>query len=79
MLCGFVIPSSVEKKSLFFFSPSLQQFEVIRFHTHLKVEKYYGAKGVDDWNAECWEKEVNEHDVSWTAQDLLMLFLILTL
>lgn len=42
----------------------LQQFEHIKFHTNLDVEQYYGYKGVNEWNSECWEKELKEHDVS---------------
>ncbi|KAF7134712.1 hypothetical protein RHSIM_Rhsim08G0003600 [Rhododendron simsii] len=67
-------PSPSQKKKLIvFLAPTVHlQFEVIRFHTHLKVEKYYGAKGVDDWNAECWEKEVNEHDVLVMTPQILL-------
>lgn len=43
----------------------LQQFEVIKFQTELKVEEYYGDKGVDQWDSKTWEKEIAEHDVSW--------------
>lgn len=42
----------------------LQQYEVIQHHTHLTVQEYYGAKGVDDWNAESWKKETDDNDVS---------------
>lgn len=43
----------------------MQQFEVVKVNTNFKVEEYYGAKGVDSWTMECWEKETNEHDVSF--------------
>lgn len=43
---------------------ALQQFEVIKVQTDFQVGEYYGAKGVDEWNAKSWEKEINEHDVS---------------
>ncbi|PHU09306.1 Endoribonuclease Dicer -like protein 3a [Capsicum chinense] len=39
------------------------QYEVIQHHTHLTVQEYYGAKGVDDWNAESWKKETDDNDV----------------
>lgn len=29
--------------------------------------EYYGARGVDHWDAQVWEKEVNNHDVSKLA------------
>ena len=48
-----------------YFLHVLQQFEVLKVHTDLLVEEYYGAKGVDQWNANSWAKEINEHDVSW--------------
>ncbi|EPS68764.1 hypothetical protein M569_06005, partial [Genlisea aurea] len=35
----------------------------IKLYTELDVEGYYGARGVDDWNAITWEKEIEEHDV----------------
>ncbi|KAI8010674.1 Homeobox-leucine zipper protein ATHB-15 [Camellia lanceoleosa] len=34
----------------------------MKVHTNLQVEEYYGAKGVDEWNAKSWEKEINDHD-----------------
>lgn len=46
------------------FTTLLQQYEVIQNHTHLAVEEYYGAKGVDEWNAESWKKETDDNDVS---------------
>lgn len=41
----------------------MQQYEVIKVRTSLEVEEYYGAKGVDEWNLDCWEKEINQNDV----------------
>uniref|UniRef100_A0A7N0U744 Uncharacterized protein n=1 Tax=Kalanchoe fedtschenkoi TaxID=63787 RepID=A0A7N0U744_KALFE len=49
-----------------------QQFEVIKSHTELKVGDYYGAKGVDDWSMECWEKEISEHDVLVMTPQILL-------
>lgn len=55
-----------EFMKLFFFLFLLcgdQQYEVIKLHTGLEVECYYGAKGVDDWNVERWEKEISSNQV----------------
>lgn len=41
-----------------------QQFGVIKDNTDLKVEQYYGDKGVDQWDLASWNKEVRENDVS---------------
>jgi endoribonuclease Dicer len=34
----------------------MQQAEVIRVHTDLRVRQYYGDLGVDFWKAERWRK-----------------------
>ncbi|KAA8546198.1 hypothetical protein F0562_003063 [Nyssa sinensis] len=64
------------KKLILFLAPTVhlvhQQFEVMKIHTNLEVEEYYGAKGVDDWNAKCWEKEINEHDVLVMTPQILL-------
>lgn len=41
-----------------------QQYAVIKSQTELEVEEFFGAKGIDDWNKETWEKEINANDVS---------------
>ena len=41
----------------------LQQYEVIRDHTEFGVAEYYGSKGIGEWSAECWKKEVGIKDV----------------
>lgn len=41
-----------------------QQYDVIKVNTDFEVEEYYGAKGVDEWDLQCWEKEINQNDVS---------------
>ncbi|KAK1314457.1 hypothetical protein QJS10_CPA06g01908 [Acorus calamus] len=38
-----------------------QQYEVIKVQTDLDVAQYYGAKGVDTWGMNCWEKEISDH------------------
>lgn len=56
-----------EKKLIIFLAPSVhlvhQHYEVIKCHTELEVEKLFGAKGIDDWNKETWDKAINAHDV----------------
>ncbi|KAK1288094.1 hypothetical protein QJS10_CPB19g01166 [Acorus calamus] len=40
-----------------------QQYEVIKVQTDLDVAQYYGAKGVDTWGMNCWEKEISDHQI----------------
>ncbi|XP_039124414.1 endoribonuclease Dicer homolog 3a-like isoform X1 [Dioscorea cayenensis subsp. rotundata] len=49
-----------------------QQYEVIKLHTGLEVECYYGAKGVDDWNVERWEKEISSNQVLVMTPQILL-------
>ncbi|KAL7001833.1 hypothetical protein U1Q18_002981 [Sarracenia purpurea var. burkii] len=79
MIIKEIAPSlkhSPQKKLIIFLAPTVhlvhQQFEVIKVHTNLQVEEYYGAKGVDEWNAKCWEKEINEHDVLVMTPQILL-------
>ncbi|KAM3218378.1 endoribonuclease Dicer 3a [Capsicum annuum] len=64
---GKTLMNDDEKKFIVFLAPTVhlvhQQYEVIQHHTHLTVQEYYGAKGVDDWNAESWKKETDDNDV----------------
>ncbi|RDX92252.1 Endoribonuclease Dicer-like 3, partial [Mucuna pruriens] len=59
-------------KILSIWSFYLQQFGVIKDYTDLAVEEYYGAKGIDDWNLSCWEKEIEEHDVMVMTPQILL-------
>lgn len=34
-------------------------------HTDLKVGKYWGEMGVDFWDAATWQKQLEEHEVSF--------------
>ncbi|XP_052209161.1 endoribonuclease Dicer homolog 3a isoform X2 [Diospyros lotus] len=65
-----------DKKLILFLAPTVhlvhQQFEVLKVHTDLLVEEYYGAKGVDQWNANSWAKEINEHDVMVMTPQILL-------
>ncbi|TMW91530.1 hypothetical protein EJD97_014235 [Solanum chilense] len=64
---GITLRIDDEKKLIVFLAPTVhlvhQQYEVIQHHTHLGVQEYYGAKGVDEWNAESWKKETDDNDV----------------
>nr|XP_019070569.1 endoribonuclease Dicer homolog 3a isoform X1 [Solanum lycopersicum] len=64
---GITLRNDDEKKLIVFLAPTVhlvhQQYEVIQHHTHLGVQEYYGAKGVDEWNAESWKKETDDNDV----------------
>ncbi|XP_057810425.1 endoribonuclease Dicer homolog 3a-like [Salvia miltiorrhiza] len=64
------------KKLIAFLAPTVhlvhQQFKEIQSHTDLLVKEYYGALGVDDWNAEIWEKEINNHDVLVMTPQILL-------
>ena len=57
----------------------MQQFEVITFHTDFRVEEYYGAKRGDEGNVDDWEKDINEHDVSWILKHFRMLLALCSL
>lgn len=51
---------------------AIQQAEVIKKHTDLKVKKYVGEMNVDFWDKEKWEEELNENNVLvMTAQIFL--------
>ncbi|PIN18423.1 Ribonuclease III [Handroanthus impetiginosus] len=64
------------QKLIAFLAPTVhlvhQQYKEIKSHTELDVEEYYGARGVDDWNAETWEKEINGHDVLVMTPQILL-------
>ncbi|GAB4854001.1 helicase [Ancistrocladus abbreviatus] len=59
--------SADNKKLIVFLAPTVslvnQQYEVIKIHTDLRVKEIYGALGVDEWNAQCWEKEIKDYHV----------------
>ncbi|PRQ28075.1 putative ribonuclease III post-transcriptional gene silencing PAZ-Argonaute family [Rosa chinensis] len=73
---GQAIKSSGDNKLIVFLAPTVhlvhQQFEVIKEHTTFKVEEYYGAKGVDAWDKEHWEKEFKTHDVLVMTPQILL-------
>ncbi|GMH08010.1 hypothetical protein Nepgr_009850 [Nepenthes gracilis] len=64
---GEAIKSSAVKKVIVFLATTVslvnQQYEVIKIYTDLRVKEIYGALGVDEWNTECWKKQINDCDV----------------
>ncbi|KAF5179568.1 Endoribonuclease dicer-like protein [Thalictrum thalictroides] len=65
-----------EKKLIVFLAPTVnlvnQQYEVIEFHTNLKVKQYFGALGVDEWDLKGWNKHVQEQDVMVMTPQILL-------
>lgn len=64
------------KKLIAFLAPTVllvqKQFKEIQSKTELLVEEYYGARGVDDWNSQIWDKEINNHDVLVMTPQILL-------
>ncbi|KAK4774624.1 hypothetical protein SAY86_009559 [Trapa natans] len=73
---GDAMKSSGKKKLIIFLAPSVnlvnQQFKVIKENTGFQVGEYYGAKGVDEWRATHWMKELSEHDVLVMTPQILL-------
>ncbi|XP_074345959.1 endoribonuclease Dicer homolog 3a-like isoform X1 [Apium graveolens] len=67
---------SGKKRLIIFLAPTValvhQQYEVIKDNTELVVDEYYGAKGVDFWDAGSWEKEINRNDVMVMTPQILL-------
>ncbi|XP_078159590.1 endoribonuclease Dicer homolog 2a-like isoform X3 [Carex rostrata] len=40
-----------------------QQADVVQMHSDLKVTKFWGEMGVDDWDAATWDSHVNQFEV----------------
>ncbi|XP_028797129.1 endoribonuclease Dicer homolog 3a-like [Neltuma alba] len=70
------IKSTHQKKLILFLAPTVhivnQQFGVLKDYTDLAVEEFHGAKGIDDWNLNCWEKEIEEQDVMIMTPQILL-------
>ncbi|KAL5853636.1 hypothetical protein ACOSQ3_008754 [Xanthoceras sorbifolium] len=70
------IKSNGDKKSIIFLAPTVhlvhQQYDVININSNFKVGEYYGAIGVDEWNLNCWEKEINQNDVLVMTPQILL-------
>ncbi|KAK9075164.1 hypothetical protein SSX86_003484 [Deinandra increscens subsp. villosa] len=48
-----------------------QQAEYVRMHLDLKVEEYWGEKGVDFWDAADWKKQQEENQLLVMTPDIL--------
>ncbi|KAJ0644742.1 putative ribonuclease III [Helianthus annuus] len=48
-----------------------QQAEYVRRHLDLKVEEYWGEKGVDFWNAADWKKQRDQNQLLVMTPDIL--------
>ncbi|KAM0061654.1 putative ribonuclease III [Helianthus debilis subsp. tardiflorus] len=46
-----------------------QQAEYLRKHLDLKVEEYWGEKGVDFWNAADWKKQRDQNQATTIGHD----------
>ncbi|KAH7574472.1 hypothetical protein JRO89_XS03G0300500 [Xanthoceras sorbifolium] len=69
------IKSNGDKKSIIFLAPTVHlQYDVININSNFKVGEYYGAIGVDEWNLNCWEKEINQNDYAVFLQFIFSLF-----
>ncbi|XP_054779849.1 endoribonuclease Dicer homolog 3b-like [Prosopis cineraria] len=68
--------STHQKKLIVFLAPTVhlvnQQFGVIKSYTNLAVEEYHGAKGIDDWNLNGWEKGIEVQDVMVMTPQILL-------
>lgn len=40
-----------------------QQAKAVEMHTDLKVGMYWGAMGVDFWDAATWKQEIEKNEV----------------
>lgn len=73
---GQAVKADGRKLFIIFLAPTVhlvnQQFKVIKDSTGFEVEEYYGAKGVDEWSAKSWEKEISEHDVLVMTPQILL-------
>uniref|UniRef100_A0A1J3J3H8 Endoribonuclease Dicer-like protein 3 n=1 Tax=Noccaea caerulescens TaxID=107243 RepID=A0A1J3J3H8_NOCCA len=68
--------SHVAKRLIIFLAPTVnlvkQQCCEIKAHGNLKVEEYFGAKGVDKWTSQRWEEELSKHDVLVMTPQILL-------
>ncbi|CAK8542888.1 unnamed protein product [Lathyrus sativus] len=70
---GQAVRSSGVKKIIVFLAPTVVlQYKNIKHNTNIQVEEYHGAKGVDTWKFESWQKEVRDNGAMvMTPQTLL--------
>ncbi|XP_058069603.1 endoribonuclease Dicer homolog 3a [Magnolia sinica] len=73
---GKAMKVSNDNRLIIFMAPTVnlinQQFEVIKTHTDFKVAEYYGDKGVDNWSAQSWEKEISTQEVMVMTPQILL-------
>ncbi|XP_010503060.1 PREDICTED: endoribonuclease Dicer homolog 3 isoform X2 [Camelina sativa] len=76
MLIKAMGSSDTSKRLIIFLAPTVnlvkQQCCEIRTYVSLKVEEYFGAKGVDKWTSQRWEEEVSKHDVLVMTPQILL-------
>ncbi|AEE77844.1 dicer-like 3 [Arabidopsis thaliana] len=68
--------SDTDKRLIIFLAPTVnlvkQQCCEIRALVNLKVEEYFGAKGVDKWTSQRWDEEFSKHDVLVMTPQILL-------
>ncbi|XP_020528007.1 endoribonuclease Dicer homolog 3a isoform X1 [Amborella trichopoda] len=73
---GQVLKSGEDKGLMIFLAPTVhlvtQQCEVIKIHTNFRVMDYHGAKGIDEWNKQCWDREINSQEVMVMTPQILL-------
>ncbi|MED6203666.1 helicase [Stylosanthes scabra] len=73
---GEAVRSGGAKKLIIFLAPTVhlvnQQYKNIKDLTDFQVQEYYGAKGVDAWDLNVWEKEISENEVMVMTPQLLL-------
>ncbi|KFK32317.1 hypothetical protein AALP_AA6G226200 [Arabis alpina] len=76
MLIKAMASSDSAKRLITVLTPTVnlvkQQCCEIKAHVNLKVEEYFGAKGVDKWTSQRWEEEVSNHDVLVMTPQILL-------
>ncbi|KAL8107399.1 endoribonuclease Dicer homolog 3-like [Apium graveolens] len=64
------------KRLIIFLTPTVglvhQKYKVLKDHTELEVDEYYGARGIDFWNGTSWEREINQNDVMVMTPQILL-------
>ncbi|KAG6498755.1 hypothetical protein ZIOFF_038477 [Zingiber officinale] len=73
---GKKIKNGGDRRPIVFLAPTvhlvMQQYEEIETHTDLDVQYYCGARGVDEWNIDCWQKEVSTYQVMVMTPQVLL-------
>ncbi|ESQ45973.1 hypothetical protein EUTSA_v10010061mg [Eutrema salsugineum] len=76
MLIKAMGSSDSEKRLIICLAPTVnlvkQHCCEIRAQLNLKVEEYFGAKGVDKWTSQRWEEELSQNDVLVMTPQILV-------